>query len=145
MTHDNTTPARELLTLEGYMYRTGVTERTVRRWLAAGELPGARMIAGAWAIPADAKRTPPKPTGEVVTLTRQETGHHPAGTQRPAFDLDQLPSFLTLEQAAHLLSSADLKISPYAIAKNRDYFDVVPFGPNGSLVVPLATIKRIRG
>jgi DNA-binding transcriptional regulator YiaG len=36
----------------------GVSEQTVRRWCARGELPGARQTArGEWEIPADATRT----------------------------------------------------------------------------------------
>lgn len=120
-----------LLTLEGYARATGKTERTIRRWLAADELPGAfQDDQGRWSIPADAERT--VTSGEVVTMTRQVT--------TPDIGPDAMPSFLTIEQAAQLLG-----ISSYAIATHREYFDVVPFGANGSFVVPLATIKRIRG
>lgn len=118
-----------------------VSERTVKRWLADGELPGAmKDERGRWLIPSTAERT--ASPAEVVTLDRPMTSPmtgvevtHPA-----QMSLDILPSFLTIDQAAQILG-----ISRHAIATHREYFDVVPFGSNGSLVVPLATIKKIRG
>lgn len=122
-----------LATAEGYAQAQGITVRTVKRWLAAGELPGAtKDELGRWMIPNDAQRT----TGELVTMENAMT--RPM-TSQPV-TLDALPSFLTVDEAAQILG-----ISRHAIATHREYFDVVPFGPHGSLVVPLATIKRIRG
>jgi hypothetical protein len=130
MTYD----ATAYLTAAQYAERSGRTDRTIKRWLAEAELPGAYQDErGRWMIPANAERiaqttdiTPTSPQAVTRRMTSQ--------------DIDTLPSFLTVEQAAHLLG-----ISRHAIAAHRDYFDVVPFGPNGSLVIPLATIKRIRG
>jgi hypothetical protein len=112
------------------------SDRQVKRWLADDELPGAvKDESGRWLIPADATRRPqlrPLPTSSTPsTLARVDA--------RPV-PLDALPSFLTVEQASLVLG-----ISRYAIESHRDYFDVVPFGAHGSHVVPLATIKRIRG
>lgn len=139
LTYDTTA----VVTAAQYAERAGTTERTVKRWLAADELPGAyKDERDRWMIPVDAVRTP-RPAGDVVQLQpRPDT--HPAGreldVQRAVDVAAALPSFLTVDQAAEILG-----ISRHAIAKHREYFGVVPFGANGSLVVPLATIKRIRG
>ena len=138
MTYD--TPAA-YLTAAQYATSIDKTERTVKRWLADGELPGAHQDErGRWLIPAGAERTV---SGELVTLERPMTRPMTeVVTSHPAGMIDTAPSFLTIEQAAHVLG-----ISRHAILtpRGRDYFDVVPFGVNGSLVITLATIKRIRG
>jgi hypothetical protein len=131
MSYD-TTP---YLTAAQYAAAVDVSERTVKRWLQDHELPGAaKDERGRWMIPAEAERR--TRAGDLVPMSRPTT--------RPTTDVSQtvdaLPSFLTLDEAAQILG-----ISRHAIATHRDYFDVVPFGANGSLVVPLATIKRIRG
>ena len=125
------------VTAAQYADRVSKTERTIKRWLADDELPGAYQDErGRWMIPAEAERR--TRAGDVVPMTRPMT--------RPTTDLvekiDTLPSFLTIDQAAQVLG-----ISRHAILtpRGREYFDVVPFGPNGSHVVPLATIKKIRG
>jgi hypothetical protein len=121
-----------------YADAIGKTERTVKRWLADGELLGAYQDErGRWMIPANAERT----TGELVTLDRPTT--RPMTDMvlsHPSQMIDALPSFIDIDRAASILG-----ISRHAITTHREYFDVVPFGPNGSLVIPLATIKRIRG
>ena len=119
-----------LVTVEGYARSRGITDRTVKRWLAAGELQGAaKDERGRWMIPFDAERA----AGVVELVT---------GVTRPMTPrtLDDLPSFLPVDGAAAILG-----ISKHAILSHREYFDVVPFGVNGSFVIPLATIKRIRG
>ena len=122
------------VTAAQYANRVGKAERTVKRWLADGELPGAYQDErGRWMIPVDAERT----AGVVELASRPMT--RPM-TQMVEPTLDALPSFLDVAQAADILG-----ISRHAILTHRDYFDVVPFGPNGAFVVPLATIKRIRG
>ena len=133
---------RAWLTLQGYADHRDVKPRTVMRWLKAGELPDARKDSrGAWMIPMDAE---PAKSGEIVTLGQRPTTRPmtDVAVSHPAGMIDALPSFLTIDQAAQILG-----ISRHAILtpRGRDYFDVVPFGVNGSLVVPLATIKRIRG
>ncbi|MBD3941968.1 hypothetical protein IF188_09700 [Microbacterium sp. NEAU-LLC] len=138
LTYD-TTPA---LPAAKYAELVGKTERTVKRWLEDDELPGAyKDDRGRWMIPVGAERTP-RPAGDVVQLQPQQSIEHlvDTGVRRAIDAAAALPSFLTLDQAAEILG-----ISRHAIATHRDYFGVVPFGANGSLVVPLATIKRIRG
>jgi predicted DNA-binding transcriptional regulator AlpA len=128
MSYDTT-----LLTLPAYAQMVDATERTVQRWLAAGELPGAvKDERGRWLIPATTQRNP----GTDITTTRPTTSYDMSPVER----VDALPSFLRLEHAAELLG-----ISRHAILNHREYFDVVPFGPNGAHVIPLATIRRIRG
>lgn len=135
MTYD--TPAA-YLTAKQYAAATGKAPRTVKRWLDDGELPGAYQDErGWWMIPADAERTT---SGELVTLERPMTRPMTEVVSHPAGTIDALPSFLPVELAAAILD-----VSEYQIRKSRDYFGAVPFGPNGSLVVPLATVKRIRG
>lgn len=144
LTYDTGLP---MLTAAQYATANKIAERTVKRWLADGELPGAiKDERGRWLIPTEAERT----TADVVTLPRPMTRattdvmvSHPSHATLAAGPgplLDTLPSFLTIEQTAQILG-----VSRHAIITHRDYFGVVPFGANGSLVVPLATIKRIRG
>jgi|GEM_PF-2275502 len=132
----------QYVTKTQYAALIGKTDRTVQRYLDDGELPGAYQDErGRWMIPTDAQRTPR--TGDVVQLQqRRQSVDELAVSVAQALDaaLDTLPSFLPLDVAASVLG-----ISRHAIATHRDYFGVVPFGPNGSLVIPLATIKRIRG
>lgn len=139
MTYD-TTPAA-YLTAKQYAEATGKSARQVKRYLEDGELPGAYQDErGWWMIPATAERTT---SGELVTLSpRPRTRPTTEVMSHPAGMIDAAPSFLTIDQAAQILG-----VSRHAILtpRGRDYFDVVPFGPNGSLVIPLATIKRIRG
>ena len=143
MTQDNPTP---YLTIVQYAEAHGVSDRTIKRWLKDDELAGAyKDERGRWLIPATAERT----AADVVILsdrprTRPRTdvvASHPSRATLAEL-IDTLPSFLPIDHAAELLG-----ISRHAILtpRGRDYFDVVPFGPNGSLVVPLATIKKIRG
>lgn len=142
LTYDTGLP---MLSAAQYATANKIAVRTVKRWLADDELPGAiKDERGRWLIPTEAERT----TAAVVTLPRPMTRpttdimlSHPSHAMLATGPtLDALPSFLTIEQAAQILG-----VSRHAITTHRDYFDVVPFGANGSLVVPLATIKRIRG
>lgn len=118
-------------TITEYAAAVGVIPRTVQRWLKADELPGAYQDEkGWWLIPTGTIRTPTS-SGVVSVLP------HPA----PAAHIDQLPSFLTLDQAAELLAP----VTRYAIKHNQKYYGVVKHGRHGSLVVPLSKIKQIRG
>lgn len=136
MTYDTPAPV-QWLTAAQYADQAGASERTVKRWLADGELPGAtKDERGRWLIPADTTRTP---GADVVPLAPRHMTR-PMTTQQPGPELDALPSFLSIDQAAHILG-----ITAYAIRKHREYFDAQPFGPNGALVIPLATIRKVRG
>ena len=134
-----TTYNTPMLTIAQYAKARGISTKTVNRMIE--RLPGAEKDErGRWLIPADAS-----PSGDLVALPSPPTSprtdilSHPSQAIR-TLNYDAMPSFLTIDQAAQLLG-----ISRHAITQHREYFDVVPFGANGSLVVPLATIKRIRG
>lgn len=137
--------AAALVTIDGYTKHHGITERTLRRWLAADELPGARLIDGAWAIPINATRTP-APKGAVVTLTPDRTPDTTPVTYArispPTADelVDQLPGYVELDAAAQLLG-----IPSGALRRNRDHFQLQPFGAHGALVMPRHRIKEILG
>ncbi len=138
--------AVELVTIDGYTKRHGITERTLRRWLAADELPGARLIDGAWAIPINATRTPAA-KGAVVQMTPDMAPDmapvvsYARITPPTAAELvDALPGYVELDVAAQLLG-----IPEGAIRRNRDHFQLQPFGAHGALVMPRHRIKEILG
>lgn len=121
----------------------GISERTVKRWLADHELPGAYQDArGRWMIPADAERQPR--TGDVVQLQPPAAAGGDLAVQvaeQLTLLLDTLPSFLPIPDAAAILG-----ISEETIRSHPEDFDVRPYGPGSYRTsVPLATIKRIRG
>lgn len=125
--------ARADLTVKQYAESQRVSDRTVKRWLDADALPGAYQDgSGWWRIPAGTVRAQ---SNQVAT---RATPAAPAAPAPP--NLDALPSFLTMEQSAALLG-----ISRHAIATRPEYFNLIPAGRNGALVMPLATLKRIRG
>lgn len=121
------------ITAQEFAQLHNVTERTVKRWLGDDLVSGAyKDPRGRWQIPHDA----PRPDVNEIASSRIVAVPEPA----PALSYEHAPSFLPVDEAARALG-----ISAHAIREHRTYFDVVPFGSNGSLVVPLATIRRIRG
>ncbi|UOE45288.1 helix-turn-helix domain-containing protein [Agromyces larvae] len=127
-----------MVTVAEYARQRGITERTVRRWLAAGELSAARQLRGRWMIPADAEPV----AHESASLERPRTS-----TPRPARPpltlsaaLDESPVFLTIETAARLLG-----VSEHAVRANRETFGVVRLGAHGSLVVPQRVLREFAG
>jgi hypothetical protein len=126
----------------------GVDHRTVREWLRRDLLPGATKDGrGKWQIPVDAiKQEKPiheKPDG---TISVVETPA-PARVEDLIIDADGAPApaprpraFFTVPEAAQLLG-----ISPYRIRENRDAFGVVPWGPNGLLLVPAPVVRHYLG
>lgn len=149
-----------MLTLQQYAEAKEVDQRTVKRWLSAGELPGAIKDedSGKWSIPADARRTkghglratpvPDRATAEVTELVVHRhltpSGVVPfdgAPTPTPLLDrLQDLPAYLTVAQAAEFLG-----VPRAQIAAHPETFDAVPVGVAGSLRVPQATVRRIAG
>lgn len=108
-----------------------VDVRTVTRWLAAGEVPGAAKLGTQWSIPAGAQRIEriqpaPPPATELDTI-----GHVPdmSGTM-PA-----LNRMLTLEEAADQLGTT---IGGVRRLGDAGHLTIGRFGPNGSLRVFLA-------
>lgn len=125
----------------------GVDHRTVREWLRRDLLPGAMKDGrGKWHIPVDAVKLEkplhePKPDDavDVVSIAPRaedlivDENGAPAPSPRPR-------AFFTVPEAAQLLG-----ISPYRIRENRDAFGVVPWGPNGLLLVPAPVIRNYLG
>jgi hypothetical protein len=134
-----------MLGVKDYAARHNAGERTVRTWLADGRLHGARKLNGVWMIPADERPADPLQAyaGDEIAVQLlgehavQHVPHVPAGL---VAELAEAPVFLPLELAAHLLG-----ISEHAIRRHRDYFELVPFGPNGSLVMPARVVRTVAG
>jgi hypothetical protein len=127
----------------------GGGERTVRTWLADGRLHGARQMHGVWMIPANEEPAEPMTTGELVAAPAAHAadvqpfyprGSSELGAYLVERGLADAPAFLELELASRLLG-----VGVGAIRRHRDYFELVPFGPNGSLVMPAAVVRRVAG
>jgi hypothetical protein len=127
------------------------TERTVRRWLKDGWLPGATQYPdGRWDIPRDAIEQkpliPPMPAAPanghdvsgVMSVARQgDTAQGPSLAQA----LDQHPAMLSLEQASRLLG-----VEVAAIIRNRERFAVEELGRAASTWrVPGRIVREIAG
>lgn len=128
------------LSIDAFAARHGVATRTVRRWLDAGRIPGATMIAGKWALPADAVvQQPQQPAGgrEIATV-----GHGQDMSRQltvPAV-LAQLPVMVPLDVAARVLG-----ISEYALRRHAEYFELQRLGARGAYVMPKSRIRELEG
>ena len=161
------------LSLRGYSEYTGKHERTVKRWLADHELPGAYQDNnGRWLIPASAVRTPhvepANGAGTVLTLN----GHRQDGPsvhvaegravlswpqeQQPVehatlvdAQVERLPTLMTLDEALAVLNYGrpedDPLVTRHGLINNAEFFGVVKVGAMGKYLMPLATIKKLRG
>jgi hypothetical protein len=64
-------PSGPAVSLTDWRESVGASERQVRRWLAAGQIPGAALVGGVWWIPADAPRPlPMRPDRSPGTIVR---------------------------------------------------------------------------
>jgi hypothetical protein len=124
-----------------------VDTRTVQRWCAKGEVPGAvKLPDGGWQIPADAMRIKPLPGTDTATRRDNVADVADTTTRRDdvgvtlAATLSLWPAFLTLEQASRVLG-----IPQSAIRRGRDRFEVEPVGENGALMVPQRVVREIAG
>ena len=129
-----------------YAAHIGKSERTVLRWLAAGELPAAvKAPDGQWFIPADAVHQVTSPD---VSVTRQVTRQgdvartNGAAAQPVSMSeyLDRQPALLCLEEASRLLG-----IPESAIRRHSEELGAVPWGPRGTLVVPARVVRGLAG
>jgi excisionase family DNA binding protein len=95
--------AATYLTTQDAAAALGVTERTIRRMIDAGQLPGAVRISGPrspWRVPAAAlTHTSPAPRGPGAGLVTQP--QEPA--MRPRYDTPRTPATIT---PRHLVSTA---------------------------------------
>jgi hypothetical protein len=125
-----------MLTLTEYAARHDKSTRTVQRWLDRGALPGAVMVEGRWAIPADV--LPLRDAAGTVATTGAPAGVAPPATLAGA--LDTLPAYLTIERAAQLLG-----ISPYAVRTHIARFCGERVGPAGAWMVPASVVRQVAG
>lgn len=131
------------MNLMEYTAHVGATERTVRRWLAADELPGAMLDdRGAWSIPADARRVQrlPAPTDR-AQVARNTSGQvtAPATPATLADALAVLPAFLDVETAARLMD-----VGRHALVSDP-MFRAARVGPNGAWRIPAAVVREAAG
>jgi hypothetical protein len=130
-----------LLPVTQYAAHHNKTDRTVRRWLKDDLLPGAVLQDGKWMIPADVLPMPTSaPTGSVVTTRAPDPAATPPSTLAGA--LDQLPAYLTTDQAAHLLG-----LKPYTVARHAKRWGGERLGgPNGQAwMIPAAAVRTVAG
>jgi hypothetical protein len=116
-----------------YAGRIGASERTVRRWLADGLVPGAvQGPTGAWDIPPHAPRPVLTPRRDIVP--RHDVA---AVATVPAPASSPLGVLGTLEHAAQLLGTSVAQVRHMA-ADPATPFVVRPWGPHGALRVYVA-------
>lgn len=111
--------------------------RTVREWLRKGMLPTAYQDGSRkWWIPADAEpvRAPVAPRADVAQRSSEP---HTLAVRETITVPTFIPLYMPLPDAAPLLG-----VTAYQIAQHADEFGVVPWGENGTLVVP---VRRLLG
>lgn len=168
MSEQDVTDGVEWLSKSEYWKRHRLSDSTITRALREGRVPGAvRDGRGHWLIPADAPIVDAPPAGAVVRQTpvtgplsdpRQTpvSGAGPLSDPRltPPSDprLTPVPTtaFVNVRTAARLLG-----VSEDVVRENAAELDARPWGPRPggkhgkekprSLVVPLATIRRLAG
>jgi len=129
------------LTPATYAQHVGASERSVRRWLAEGELPAARQVAGRWEIPADAVRVQ-RLDGRALEGALRTSGElvEVPTTTSLVGALQVLPVMLDVETAAQLLG-----VSAYAVRQHADELGGRRWGPNGALVIPQSALRELAG
>lgn len=139
----------EWMTVRAFAAANEVDERTVQRWLKAGKLPGAVKTNKGWAIPADAAAPAPAPPAPAPsgpgTLVAAAVPGPPVPAALPpggglAAFLDTLPAFIALEVAERVLG-----IPESAIRRNADELGARPWGPRGTLVIPVRSVREAAG
>jgi hypothetical protein len=118
------------LTVAEFCARQGVARRTALAWLAAGEVPGARKVAGAWELPAsyDRRAWVERAATESQALALVvDDEPAPAGVT-PREVLRSLPGLLTADQVAMVLA-----IPVAQVRANAELFGGLPVGRDGSL------------
>jgi hypothetical protein len=126
-------PIANYLTAIEWCEREDVSRRTLTRLLSDGALPGAVKIEGNWKIPTTT--TKPAPTVHTDVATRT-TPKPPTVTEL----LDRSTVMIPLDRAAALLG-----VSEYTIRSHASYFEALPLGAHGSLVIPAGVIRRLAG
>jgi hypothetical protein len=128
------------LTLAQYAEHTGRHPRTVKRWLAAGQLPTATLTGDGWLIPSNAV---PVPAPNVpAPRTRTDLAHRP-GPPAPI----SWPLVVTFEQLHTLMGGPDV-ITAYALDKLlREDIEIhgMRSGLNRSWLISMAEVIRFAG
>lgn len=149
--------------------------RTVKRWLANGEIPGAYKDAftGEWRIPQDASRQRRPLNAEDASAVAAAGGpsdilfgEHPGAGQGlpwwaspellagqlalagPAQDAAPTRLEMLDEESAFLTierAARFLGVPQAQIRANPETFGLMPVGINGSLMVPKSTIRQFEG
>jgi hypothetical protein len=125
-----------------------VDPRTVREWLRLGMIPAAQKdTRGKWHIPPNAIKLDhapePEPSTGLVPAPAVDAFPRRAEEILALDDTDTRPrprAWFTVPEAGKIL-----RISPYRIREDRDRFELVPWGPNGLLVVPAHVVRRYLG
>lgn len=131
-----------MLTLAAYMAETGASERTVRRWLADGRLPGARMVGRQWMIPADTMPLPDPPAIRDLADLGRATGvrstevvtTHGTG---PAF-------WFTVDDLVTMWAPLVSRHAIKAMIRAGE-IKAYPRGPGGAWIVPASEARRVAG
>lgn len=136
-----------LVSIDTFASAHGVATRTVRRWLEAERIPGARMIGKRWALPLDAVVQDAAPGSAVATAPpAAAAAAAPLGSGRVgqaltvAAVLAPLPVMVPLDTAARVLG-----VTEYALRRNAEYFQLVRMGDRGAYVMPKARIRQLDG
>ena len=140
------TDTTTLLTSSQYREATGLAERTLKRYLADGKIPGAIKDAdGRWRIPAEA--VPPtvgQPTARTeasAELVAHRQARRELEAQPTLMDvLARAAAYVDLETASRLLG-----VTEHAIRHNPEAFETQRWGERGSIVVPLRVIRQAAG
>jgi hypothetical protein len=143
----------DMLTSAQYAEHSGLSPRTLKRVLQAGELPGAvKNSRGAWMIPKDAKRN--KPSRPYKPRADQQPVHHAFKLSETALEVlnhtgtvadrlaDETAAYLDVATASKLLG-----VPEYVIRRDPETFNALVYGSRGhrTVMVPQATIRRVLG
>lgn len=150
---------QQKLSLSQYATANNVSTRTVKRWLADDELPGAEkdQFTNEWRIPAHATRLlrprteqPAGPVAVGAAVERHVFGGRSEIQPMPQLaaglepslrdDLDDETAYLSIDEASRYLG-----IPQAQIRQNAERFQLEPVGTNGSLRVPQRVVREIAG
>jgi hypothetical protein len=149
----------ETMSLNEYAEFVNAHPRTVKRWLANGELPGAFRdpFSKEWRFTRDTTRqqkaaedAAPQSFEVAVSGANGQMMVPPQWFPHPGEIhedeptrlemLDEESAFLTVERAARFLG-----VPQAQIRANAEMFNLMPVGISGSLMVPKSTIRRFEG
>jgi hypothetical protein len=155
--HEHT--SQQTMDLKEFAAKNGVDPRTVKTWLAKGQVPDAFKdpFTRQWRFPDHATRqqqavvdTPATSNGQQLAVSPPNGTMmlppawfpHAEGTSEMTRleRLDEAGGYLTIKEAAEFLH-----IPQKRILENPEEFRLKPFGIKDSLVVPKAVVREIEG